>query len=100
MSNKCSFAAGESLLIYPPFADPTWPYVSLPTLKGYLGRRGIRAAVRDLNVEAFSFLTEESTIDEWRQHLSARFQDLNGRESLTLSEQMEYRRVAEALPLV
>ncbi len=100
MSNKCSFAAGESLLIYPPFADPTWPYVSLPTLKGYLGRRGIRAAVRDLNVEAFSFLTEESTIDGWRQHLSARFQALNGRERLTLPEQMEYRRVAEALPLV
>ncbi|MBU0663501.1 MAG: radical SAM protein [Proteobacteria bacterium] len=87
------------MLIYPPFADPTWPYVSLPTLKGYLGRRGIPVTVRDLNVEAFSVLTAESTTDEWQQRLSARFQVLNGRESLTLSEQMEYRRVAEALPL-
>ncbi len=100
MSTTCQPAAGGSLLIYPPFADPTWPYVSLPTLKGYLGKRGIRVAVRDLNVEAFSFLTLASTIEGWRQHLAARFQDLNGRESLTLFEQMEYRRVAEALPLV
>jgi len=100
MSNNHSLTAGKSLLIYPPFADPTWPYVSLPTLKGYLGRRGIQVAVRDLNVEAFSFLTAEPTIDGWRQHLGARFQALNGRERLNLSEQMEYRRVAEALPLV
>ena len=91
--------AGESLLIYPPFADPTWPYVSLPTLKGYLGRRGIEVQVRDLNVEAISFLTEASTIARWRQQLTARFQELNGRETLTLSEQMEYWRVAQALPL-
>jgi hypothetical protein len=100
MSNNRPHPAGESLLIYPPFADPTWPYVSLPTLKGYLGRRGIQVTVRDLNVEAFSFLTSEPTIAGWRQHLAARFQVLNGRERLTLSEQMEYRRVAEALPLV
>lgn len=99
MSNKHPLAAGGSLLIYPPFADPTWPYVSLPTLKGYLGRRGIPVTVRDLNVEAFSFLTDASTIGGWRQQLAARFDELNGRERLTLSEQMEYRRVAEALPL-
>lgn len=99
MSKTHSSSAGGSLLIYPPFADPTWPYVSLPTLKGYLGRRGIQVAVRDLNVEAFSFLTEAATVDGWLHSLTARFDELNGRESLTLAEQMEYRRVAEALPL-
>ncbi|MBU4393911.1 MAG: radical SAM protein, partial [Proteobacteria bacterium] len=99
MSKKSLFPTGGSLLIYPPFADPTWPYVSLPTLKAYLGRRGILVTVRDLNVEAFSVLTAKSTIDEWQQQLSARFQALNSQDSLILSEQMEYRRVAEALPL-
>ena len=99
MSTNPSSPAGESLLIYPPFADPTWPYVSLPTLKGYLGRRGISVQVRDWNVEAVSFLTEASTIARWRQHLAARFEELNSRDSLTRSEQMEYRRVAEAMPL-
>ncbi|MEK6202346.1 MAG: hypothetical protein N2A40_08010, partial [Desulfobulbaceae bacterium] len=99
MSNNCPLSAGKSLLIYPPFADPTWPYVSRPTLKGYLGRRGIPVTVRDFNVEAFSFLTDASTIARWRTHLSARFQALNGRDSLTMEEQMEYRRVVEALPL-
>jgi len=100
MSNHGAFPVGECLLIYPPFADPTWPYVSLPTLKGYLGRRGIEVTVRDWNVEAFSFLTAASTIGEWRQQLAVRFAELNGRDSLTLSEQMEYRRVVEALPLL
>jgi len=99
MSKKSLFPIGGSLLIYPPFADPTWPYVSLPTLKAYLGRRGILVTVRDLNIEAFSVLTAKSTIDEWQRQLSVRFQALNGRDSLILSEQMEYRRVAEALPL-
>ncbi len=100
MSNHDAFPAGGSLLIYPPFADPTWPYVSLPTLKGYLRGRGIEVTVRDWNVEAFSFLTAASTIGEWRQRLEARYAELNGRDSLTLEEQMEYRRLAKALPLL
>jgi hypothetical protein len=100
MSNHDAFPTGGFLLIYPPFADPTWPYVSLPTLKGYLRGRGIEVTVRDWNVEAFSFLTAASTIGGWRQRLAARYAELNGRDSLTLEEQMEYRRVAEALPLL
>ena len=100
MSKHNTLPVAEFQLIYPPFADPTWPYVSLPTLKGYLGERGIEVTVRDWNVEAFSFLTAASTRVEWRQQLAARFAELNGRDSLTLEEQMEYRRVAEALPLL
>lgn len=100
MRTNRPFPAGGSLLIYPPFADPTWPYVSLPTLKGYLARREIPVTVRDLNVEAFSYLTAAATIDEWRQRLAARFQELNDRDSLPQTEQMEYRRVAEAIPLL
>ena len=92
-------SGGESLLIYPPFADPTWPYVSLPALKGYLCQRGISVQIRDWNVEAISFLTEASTIARWRQYLTARFQELNDRDRLSQPEQMEYRRVAEALRL-
>ena len=82
MSKKRPFPAGESLLIYPPFADPTWPYVSLPALKGYLCQRGISVQIRDWNVEAISFLTEASTIARWRQYLTARFQELNDRDRL------------------
>lgn len=98
-SNDGVLPAGGSLLIYPPFADPTWPYVSLPTLKGYLGQHGLAVTVLDWNVEAFSYLTKATTINEWCRQLAARFQLLNAQHSLTVEEQMEYRRIAEALPL-
>ena len=37
----------EALLLHPPFADPTQPYLSLPTLKGALRSRGLDARVVD-----------------------------------------------------
>ncbi|MBI5558065.1 MAG: radical SAM protein [Deltaproteobacteria bacterium] len=88
-----------SFLIFPPFADPTWAYVGLPALKGYLRTRGISVALRDYNIEGLYFLLAGKTMEEWRQRLTERFQALNSQPGLTLYEQMEYRRVAEALPL-
>ncbi|MBU0479709.1 MAG: radical SAM protein [Proteobacteria bacterium] len=92
-------AADNSYLIFPPFADPTWAYVGLPTLKGYLRRRGLRVLLKDYNIEALSFLLAGETMDNWHHELSSRFQELNRRKHLTLYEQMEYWRIAEALPL-
>ncbi|MBU0730472.1 MAG: radical SAM protein [Proteobacteria bacterium] len=89
----------SSFLIFPPFADPTWTYVGLPTLKGYLRQRGISVALRDYNIEGLYFLLAAETMEGWQQKLTARFHELNSRKRLTLYEQMEYRRVAEALPL-
>lgn len=88
-----------AFLIFPPFADPTWPYVSLPTLKGYLAKRGIGVTVKDFNIEGLHFLLAGETMAEWRQRLTDRFRELNRTGRLTLYEQMEYRRVAEALSL-
>nr|MBF0222885.1 radical SAM protein [Desulfobulbaceae bacterium] len=88
-----------SHLIFPPFADPTWAYVGLPTLKGYLHQRGISVELQDFNVECLSFLLAGETMEKWRHQLSARLQELNRRQRLTLYEQMEYWRLAEALPL-
>lgn len=85
-------------LIFPPFADPTWPYVSLPALKGYLGQHDINIGLRDYNIEGLHFLLESTTMQGWQQKLTERFHDLNHRSKLTLYEQMEYRRIAEALP--
>ena len=90
---------GQPLLLFPPFADPTWPYVALPTLKGYLRRRGIEVVVRDLNIEGLDFLQDPGTMAGWRQRLTDRFRQLNNRRRLSLYEQMEYWRVAEAVTL-
>ncbi|MBU4262168.1 MAG: radical SAM protein [Proteobacteria bacterium] len=94
-----STPGSASLLLFPPFADPTWPYVALPTLKGYLRQRGIETVVRDFNIEGLDFLLDPETMAGWRQRLTDRFQQLNRRSRLTLYEQMEYRRVSEALAL-
>ncbi|HIJ79485.1 MAG: radical SAM protein [Desulfobulbaceae bacterium] len=91
--------ANASFLIYPPFADPTWAYVGLPTLKGYLGRRGIEVSLRDYNIEGLHYLLAETTMEGWRQRITARLAELNRRKKLTLYEEMEYWRLAEALPL-
>lgn len=89
----------DAFLIYPPFADPTWAYVSLPTLKGYLAQRRIGVTVQDYNVEAWQFLLAPENTKAWQDRLNLRFAELNDRKRLTLYEQMEYWRVVEALPL-
>jgi len=76
-------------LIFPPFADPTWPYISLPTLKGYLKKRRISATVRDFNVEGLYYLTEDETIEEMQGRLHKRFTDLNQHDKLPFAEQLE-----------
>jgi hypothetical protein len=91
--------AGGSFLIFPPFADPTWAYVGLPALKGYLGQRGLSVSIRDYNIEGLHHLLAPETMAGWRQQLTVRLRTLNRRKKLTLYEQMEYRRIAEALPL-
>lgn len=90
-----------SFLIFPPFADPTWAYVGLPALKGYLGKRGINVTVLDYNVEGMHCLLAGSTTTAWRHTLTKRLAAFhaNSRKRLSLYQQMEYRRIAEALPL-
>jgi len=86
------------ILIYPPFADPTQPYLALPALKGYLRRRGRDAAVIDLNVEAAHFLLSTGHATRCAERISERFLELNARSSLGLDEQMEYVGLAQARP--
>jgi hypothetical protein len=84
------------LLIHPSFADPTQPYLSLPTLKGYLRARHLDAEVVDLNVEAAHWLFKPETIEDLAHRLGLRFLKLNRASSLIFEEQREYRALAEA----
>lgn len=43
-------------LVYPPTCDPTAPYLSLPTLTGWLRTHGVDVLPVDANVEAFDTL--------------------------------------------
>ncbi len=82
------------LLIHPPFADPTQPYLSLPTLKAALRARGLDARVVDLNVEATHWLFERETIEALARRVGERFLELDGQKELDFHEQLEYRALA------
>ncbi len=86
----------EALLIHPPFADPTQPYLSLPTLKGWLRARGLDARVLDLNVEAAHWLFSPEELDNVGRRIGARFVDLNRTQSLSLDQQREYKALVES----
>jgi len=80
----------QRFLIHPPFADPTQPYLSLPTLKGWLRARGLDATVVDLNVEAAHWLFEPSTLKVLGRRIGQRFSHLNRAHALDFDEQREY----------
>lgn len=86
----------DRLLIHPPFADPTQPYLSLPTLKGYLRAHQLDARVVDLNVEAAHWLFARENVEELARKLGLRFLKLNHSTWLDFSEQREYKLLFEA----
>jgi len=89
----------KTWLLYPPFADPTQPYLCLPYLKGSLRARGLDATVVDLNVAAARHLLGAAAVRENAERLAERFGRLNDRKRLSRLEQMEYLALAEARPL-
>jgi hypothetical protein len=88
----------KTWLIYPPFADPTQPYLSLPYLKGALRAKGMDAVVVDLNVKAARHLLDRNHVQQCAKKIAARFSQLDGRKTLTRLELMEYLALAEARP--
>jgi hypothetical protein len=86
----------QNLLIHPPFADPTQPYLSLPTLKGALRARGLDARVVDLNVEAAHWLFSPPALEDVARRIGSRFIDLNRQQELDFEEQRQYRQLVDA----
>lgn len=86
----------KTWLIYPPFADPTQPYLSLPYLKGCLRARGRDATVVDLNVEAAHHLLGRDFIYGCAERIAVHFSRLNHQKTLSRHEQMAYLALADA----
>lgn len=90
----------HALLVHPPLADPTQPYLSLPTLKGALRARGLDARVVDLNVEAAHWLFAREQLELVGRRIGARFVDLNRTRELSFDEAREYRQLVLARPAI
>jgi hypothetical protein len=90
----------DHLLVHPPFADPTQPYLSLPTLKGALRERGLDARVVDLNLEAAHWLFDHETLRDLARRIGSRFVDMNRMQALDFDEQREFRQIVAARPAI
>ncbi len=75
-------------LIYPPTCDPTAPYLSLPTLTGYLRAHGVEAWPIDANVEAYSRLLSRKPLTVLAGRVEERWSKLKRRSSLNHAEQL------------
>ncbi len=82
--------------MHPPLADPTQPYVSLPTLKGWLAARGVDVTVVDLNLEAAHWLLREDTLSALAERVGRRFLALDGQPSLDFEGQREWLALHDA----
>ncbi|MEI8347831.1 MAG: radical SAM protein, partial [Pseudomonadota bacterium] len=90
----------QRLLIYPPFADPTWPYISLPSLKGHLVANQLPVKTLDWNIEGIHYLHSPQFIELLAGRIAQRFLELNKKKSLSPIEQLEYVSLSNGRRLV
>ena len=75
-------------LIYPPTCDPTAPYLSLPTLTGYLRAHGVEVWPIDANVEAYSRLLCRETLTVLAGRVEQRWSKLKRKSAPNHAEQL------------
>ncbi len=80
----------KAALIYPPTADPTAPYLSVPSLTGYLRANGVEVLPIDANIEAVDHLLAQETLTGLANRLEYRLKRLNGKTVLSHEEHLAY----------
>lgn len=87
----------RTLLLYPPFAMPDKPYISIPTLAAYLKSKGHAVDALDVNLEFFRLFLSPPSLRECRIYAEKRFWALNEKEALAVPEMVEYLRLFKIL---
>ncbi len=83
-------------LIYPPAADPTAPYLSVPALAGYLRSHGVDVLAIDANVDAFDELLSAARLAEMHERIEARLAELDSKSALDHESQLAYAALWQA----
>lgn len=81
-------------LIIPPVSSPTRPYPSVPQLTGYLRRRGIPVRALDANIAFCRHFLQGAELAEGAAYGFDRLRALDGKESLSYAEMVEYLSLA------
>ena len=78
------------LLVFPPFAMPNKPYLSLPALAAYLKANGIQTAAFDANLHVLQRLTDPGFLEKRAKELAGRLMELDARTELSHAQKVEY----------
>ena len=85
----------RTVLVFPPeWRCLHWPYLSLPSLTGYLRSHGHSVTQWDLNLEFFEHITSDRSLRELHNWASSRFRQLDSQESLSPVQQKAYADLA------
>jgi hypothetical protein len=77
-------------LIYPPSADPTAPYISVPLLTGYLRSKGLAVLPVDANIEAWDRFLRKESLSVVRDRLERRWKRQKKKKSLSHTDQLAW----------
>jgi anaerobic magnesium-protoporphyrin IX monomethyl ester cyclase len=83
-------------LVYPPTCDLTAPYLSVPTLCGYLRREGVEVLPVDANVEAYDRLLRRAPLAALAARALHRLERLERKPQLSHVEQLLYTTLWQA----
>src|SRR5262245_48557432 len=87
----------RTLLVYPPQAHPTQPFLCLPALTAYLRANGFPDThQRDLNLEAHEYFLRRERLARSRDRVRAAFAELPRDRPLPLPQMDRFRVLAEA----
>ena len=83
----------KTALIYPPSANPTAPYLSVPALTGYLRSNGVEVVPIDANIGAYDRLLQPSVLKALAQRVQARLTKLQQKPRLNHTDQLLFGRL-------
>jgi radical SAM superfamily enzyme YgiQ (UPF0313 family) len=75
-------------LIYPPTADPTAPYLSVPALTGFLRSKGVDVLPIDANIECYDLLLRPESLRRIARQIERRLARLRKKPFLGHDEQL------------
>jgi anaerobic magnesium-protoporphyrin IX monomethyl ester cyclase len=87
----------DALLIQPPPGDLTGPYPALCYLKSFAAEKAYRVDVRDLNIEAFYHLSDNSQVRRLVEHATHGLRELEKKGDLNPNEQHQYNLLLSSL---
>ena len=89
----------DILLVYSPFGVLFDPYISIPTLAGYLKLKGFKVTAYDINREFFFRFLSPENICNGLTFINKRFDQLNRQKCLSFMEINEYWLIVSLLLL-